>query len=57
MFVGSGIDQLYIYPHSIAGSLHAAFEDSCDAKLLTNGFHVLGGVLVFEHRCARNHFQ
>jgi hypothetical protein len=43
MFVGTGIDQLRVYPHLSARTLNTSFQHMCDSKLLPNLPQVSGG--------------
>ena len=48
------VDQLYVDAHMVSGALDAAFENVRDAEFPGNLGNLLGRVLVFQHRGARD---
>ena len=58
MRIIAGIDQLRVYPHAIAHSLHAALHQVRDPELLRDFAQIArDSALVLHHGCAADHFQ
>src|SRR3989442_3448904 len=51
------LNELHVYPHGVAASLHAAFHDMRDAQLLRYLTEVSRRALVMLSRCARDYFE
>ena len=58
MRVGPRVDQLRIYPNLIGGTLHAAFDNMCDAELLADLAQIARrAAFVLHDARAADHFQ